>query len=173
MKIFHRWPLTQSKKKEYRSPFLARRSGYVALMECRSRGKRLIAFIALLMTYYTLVYFDILPVVLLTNLVFLSAIMFFPGYFFKVQEQSDPIRNMPAMLHREERGQVPTLRLGMEEAPLAVIKKVALSKRDETYGFIDFPYTSRIGSPLLFPIEQINAVRQWLEKNVPELEIIE
>ena len=173
LKIFRRWPLSQPPKKDYRSAFPSRRSSFVAFMEYRSRGTRLIALIALLITFYTLVYFDIIPLILLTNLAFLSVIIFFPGYFFKVQALPDPIRNMPAMLHREERGGAPTLRLGMEEAPLAVVKKVALSRRDETYGFIDFPYTRRIGSPLIFPVEQLDSVRQWLEENVPELELIE
>lgn len=142
-------------------------------MERHRRRNRLLLILSFVLVYGALAYFTALPLLLLQNITFIAIILVLPEYFFKVQAHTDPIRNMPAMLHRETRSGIPALRLGMEEAPLTVIKKVALSKRDETYGFIDFPYTNRIGSPLLFPVEQINSVREWLEENVPELEIIE
>lgn len=165
-------PIIQSRQKEHRAAFPPRRTGYVAFMQRHSRRKRLLIALSLLLIHLTLLYFTTLPVVV-NNLIFIVLVALFPEFAIPVHPQSDPIRNMPAMLHREDRNGAPALRLGMEEAPLAVIKEVALGKRDETYGFIDFPYTSRIASPLLFPVEQVESVRQWLQEHVPELEIIE
>lgn len=97
----------------------------------------------------------------------------FPDSVFPPVENIDAVRNMPSMLHIEVRKNQRYLRVGMEEAPLSVVKKVAISKRDNEHAFIDFPYTSRITSPLRFPLVQIDSVRVWFSEHAPELELIE
>ncbi|RTE86736.1 MULTISPECIES: hypothetical protein [Gammaproteobacteria] len=64
------------------------------------------------------------------------------------------------------------LRVGMEWVEKETIKKIALDKFDDTYATMQFPYTSKIPANYLFPLEQMEEVRAWLERNAPEIEII-
>ncbi|MCC5880295.1 MAG: hypothetical protein JJU03_10440 [Idiomarina sp.] len=115
----------------------------------------------------------LIPLQFSTLAIFIALTIVFPDYIFTGGESIDAVRNMPAMLHIELRGDERYLRLGMEEAPLSVVKKVAISQRNSDQAFIDFPYTSRITSPLLFPLQQIDSVRAWFVENAPEVKLIE
>lgn len=64
------------------------------------------------------------------------------------------------------------LRVGMEWVEKETIRKIALDKFDDTYATMQFPYTSKISAGYLFPIEQLEDVRAWLEFHAPEIEII-
>ena len=175
MKFLTKLPLNRKSKNYEQSTqaFPARKVGYVALMRRQRRSYRLLFALSLGLVYLIFVWLDVAAVQPWVNIIFIAFMLLFPEYIFTPHSQSDPIRNMPGMLHREMRGETPVLRVGMEEASLEIVKKVAISQRDQTYGFIDFPYTSRINSPLLFPVNQINSVRQWFAEHAPELELIE
>lgn len=145
-------------------------TGYSAFMARIDWHMR--AFVALsVLTGLGLV--GLLPLQFSTLAIFLVLTVVFPDYIFTSSESIDAVRNMPGMLHIEMRDDQRYLRLGMEEAPLSVVQKVAISQRNSDQAFIDFPYTSRITSPLLFPIEQIDKVRAWFAENAPEIKIIE
>lgn len=146
-----------------------RRTGYIAFMNRKPWQVRLLVMLSLITVFYWLGYVDSRYIG--SMMILIAA--FFPDYMFKKTVQIDTIRNMPAMLHREVRNGKSILRVGMEEAPLTAVKKVAISQYSSDHVFIDFPYTARITAPLLFPIEQDAKVRQWFADNAPELEIIE
>lgn len=99
----------------------------------------------------------------------LWAALVFPDHLFIAQEQTDKVRNMPAMLHIEMRQGTRVLRVGMEEAPIAKLGRIAVGQRDDNWAYLHFIDTHRIVSPLLFPVEQIPSVRQWLAEHVPEI----
>ncbi|WP_126793230.1 hypothetical protein [Aliidiomarina haloalkalitolerans] len=81
---------------------------------------------------------------------------------------ADKTKDMLRLLSRED----DRLRVGMEQVALSVVKKVALSEYNDKYAMLSFPYTGKISSNYVFPIEQMNDVRAWLQTHTPELEII-
>jgi len=147
-----------------------RETGYVAFMRRQPWPWRALAacltlaFLAWLFSAHTYAYFSVIMLVLWA---------FFPEHLFRNSNRLSRVKNMPAMLHRTAGKPEDLLRVGMEEAPISAVKKVALSKYDDASAFIDFPYTSKFSQPLLFPIQQLESVRSWFVEQMPELEVIE
>lgn len=81
---------------------------------------------------------------------------------------ADKTKDMLRLLSRED----DRLRVGMEQVALTVVKKVALSEYNNKYAMLSFPYTGKISSNYVFPLEQLNDVRAWFQTHTPELEII-
>lgn len=81
---------------------------------------------------------------------------------------ADKTKDMLRLLSRED----DRLRVGMEQVALSVVKKVALSEYNDKYAMLSFPYTGKISSNYVFPIQQMSDVRAWLQTHTPELEII-
>lgn len=149
--------------------YYRRETGYVAFMRRQPWPLRLLIVSAVIVSIYWLLedayrYFGGLL------LLFWA---FFPDLLFNNSPQLDKVKNLPGMLDRKATAQGDMLRFGMEEAPISSIRKVAISKYDDEFGFIDFPYTSKLTRPMLFPLQQIDSVRHWFAENTPELEVIE
>lgn len=81
---------------------------------------------------------------------------------------ADKTKDMLRLLARHD----DRLRVGMEQAALSAVKKVAIDEYDEHYAIISFPYTNKITANYLFPREQIAEVRAWFQQHTPELELV-
>lgn len=151
--------------------YARRHTGYIAFISRIAWPWRLLALAVVL---GTLTWAEILSGPFVTSIYLVSLFLAFPDQMLTVPSgQFDQVRNMPSMLHREVRGDTPVLRVGMEEAPVSAVKRVIINKRNAEHAYIIFPYTRRINSPILFPVEQLDGVQQWFADNAPELEVVE
>ena len=63
------------------------------------------------------------------------------------------------------------LQVDAYQVPLHVIRQVAISELDGERGFLSFPQTSKIPHNYLFPLGEIDALRDWFRLHTPTLKI--
>lgn len=100
--------------------------------------------------------------------IMLCLFLYAPEKFLLASEQHNNVKNIMALL--VVRGE--NLQVGLEQVPATRLKRVAVGEYNKNYGILQFPYNHHISHSHIFPIQQIESVREFFKTHYPHVELI-
>jgi fatty acid desaturase len=64
------------------------------------------------------------------------------------------------------------LRVGLEQVPSAKLKRVAVGEYNKSSAILSFPFNYQISHHYVFPIQQLDSVREFFKTNYPQVDLI-
>ena len=125
-------------------------------------------FVFIFAPYVTLFYFDLsLWGQLYGALMVLFAFYITPDAFSRSHNRSE-VKNIMALLD----AQGDKLRVGLEEVPSTKLKRVAVGEYNKSLAILSFPFNYQISHHYVFPIQQLDSVREFFKTNYPQIDLI-
>lgn len=100
--------------------------------------------------------------------IILCTFLYAPEKCLLASEQHNEVKNIMSLL--AVRGE--NLQVGLEQVPGSRLKRVAVGEYDKNYGILQFPFNYQISHSHIFPIRQMDSVREFFEENYPDVELI-
>jgi hypothetical protein len=125
-------------------------------------------FVLIFAPYVTLFYFDLsLWGQLYGALMVLFAFYITPDAFSRSHNRSE-VKNIMAQLD----AQGDKLRVGLEQVPSTKLKRVAVGEYNKSSAILSFPFNYQISHHYVFPIQQLDSVREFFKTNYPQIDLI-
>ncbi|ASG65146.1 hypothetical protein CEW91_02815 [Idiomarina piscisalsi] len=125
-------------------------------------------FVLIFAPYVTLFYFDLrLWGQLYGALMVLFAFYITPDAFSRSHNRSE-VKNIMALLD----AQGDKLRVGLEQVPSTKLKRVAVGEYNKSSAILSFPFNYQISHHYVFPIQQLDSVREFFKTNYPQIDLI-
>ena len=116
----------------------------------------------------TLTYFLEWAAYYLGAAIMLCLFLYAPEKFLLASDQHNRVKNIMALL--AVRGD--HLQVGLEQVPASKLKRVAIGEFNKSHGILQFPYNYHISHSHIFPIQQIDSVREFFKAHYPDVELI-
>lgn len=128
-----------------------------------------IRFVLVFAPYVALFYFDLeLWGSLYGAMLVLFAFCIVPDAFESRSHNRSKVKNIMALLD----AQGEQLRVGLEQVPAKKLKRVAVGEYDKNSGILSFPFNYQISHHYVFPVQQLNSVREFFKTHYPQVELI-
>ena len=125
-------------------------------------------FVLIFAPYVTFFYFDLsLWGQLYGALMVLFAFYITPDAFSRSHNRSE-VKNIMTLLD----AQGDKLRVGLEQVPSTKLKRVAVGEYNKSSAIMSFPFNYRISYHYVFPIQQLDSVREFFKTNYPQVDLI-
>ncbi|ATZ73701.1 hypothetical protein CWC33_08315 [Idiomarina sp. X4] len=125
-------------------------------------------FVLIFAPYVTFFYFDLsLWGQLYGALMVLFAFYITPDAFSRSHNRSE-VKNIMALLD----AQGDKLRVGLEQVPSTKLKRVAVGEYNKSSAILSFPFNYQISHHYVFPIQQLDSVREFFKTNYPQIDLI-
>jgi len=125
-------------------------------------------FVLIFAPYVTLFYFDLsFWGQLYGALMVLFAFYITPDAFSRSHNRSE-VKNIMTLLD----AQGDKLRVGLEQVPSAKLKRVAVGEYNKSSAILSFPFNYQISHHYVFPIQQLDSVREFFKTNYPQVDLI-
>ena len=125
-------------------------------------------FVLVFAPYVTLFYFDLsLWGQLYGALMVLFAFYITPDAFSRSHNRSE-VKNIMALLD----AQGDKLRVGLEQVPSTKLKRVAVGEYNKSLAILSFPFNYQISHHYVFPIQQLDSVREFFKTNYSQVDLI-
>jgi len=125
-------------------------------------------FVLIFAPYVTLFYFELsLWGQLYGALMVLFAFYITPDAFSRSHNRSE-VKNIMALLD----AQGDKLRVGLEQVPSTKLKRVAVGEYNKSLAILSFPFNYQISHHYVFPIQQLDSVREFFKTNYPQIDLI-
>ncbi|TDP40625.1 hypothetical protein DEU29_101170 [Idiomarina aquatica] len=100
--------------------------------------------------------------------IMLCTFLYAPEKFLLASDQHNKVKNVMSLL--AVRGD--NLQVGLEQVPVSKLKRVAVGEYDKRFGILQFPFNYQISHSHIFPIQQLDSVREFFKTNYPDVELI-
>ncbi|MGM0526392.1 MAG: hypothetical protein ACQEQ8_09395 [Pseudomonadota bacterium] len=100
--------------------------------------------------------------------IMLCMFLYAPEKFILLSDEHNKVKNIMTLLAV----QGDNLQVGLEQVPASQLKRVAVGEFDKNYGILQFPYNYHISHSHIFPIQQIDSVREFFRTHYPHVELI-
>ena len=100
--------------------------------------------------------------------IMLCSFLYAPEKFLLVSDEHNELKNIMSLL--AVRGE--NLQVGLEQVPACKLKRVALGEYNKHYGILQFPFNYHISHSHIFPIQQVDSVREFFKTNYPHVDLI-
>ena len=125
-------------------------------------------FVLIFAPYVTFFYFDLsLWGQLYGALMVLFAFYITPDAFSRSHNRSE-VKNIMTLLD----AQGDKLRVGLEQVPSTKLKRVAVGEYNKSSAILSFPFNYQISHHYVFPIQQLDSVREFFKTNYPQVDLI-
>jgi len=133
------------------------------------KSPKWLRFVLVFTPYVALFYFDLgFWGQLYGAVVVLFAFYIAPEIFGGNSNNRSEVKNIMVLLD----AQGEQLRVGLEQVPARKLKRVAVGEYDKNSGILSFPFNYQISHHYVFPVQQLNSVREFFKTHYPQVELI-